>query len=108
MIKGLTEKGIRRLGENGYKIETIQQGKSTKSFKVSKKGKNILEIHFDSANEEILDLDELSGTISVAEGYVYFKKIISIYVTNEGLVLDYEDEKSKNRTVREKGQGWIL
>ena len=110
-MKGLTEKGIRRLEERGYKITPIPAENVEREFKVIKGGKPIIVIHFDSADCKTIDLDEASGTIlvlSVNQGYRWFKKLVGIYVTDEGIVLDYKDRNGRNRTVREKESGWIL
>ena len=110
-MKGLTEKGIRRLEERGYKIAPIPAENVAREFKVIKGGKPIIVIHFDSEDCKTIDFDEASGTIlvlSVNQGYRWFKKLVGIYVTDEGIVLDYMDGNGKNRTVREKENGWIL
>lgn len=110
-MKGLTKEGVDRLKERGYKIAPVPAENIARKFKVIKDGKPIIVIHFDSEKCKTIDLDEASGTISVLsvnQGDRWFKKLIGIYVTDEGIVLDYMDRDGRNRTVREHRQGCIL
>lgn len=105
-MKGLTEMGIKRLNERGYNIASESKTKML----ILKNGEPVIEIHFKLENQKILDLDEASGTIKVLEmnETKEFEKMIGVYVTGEGLVLDYQDKSEKPRTVRESKNGWIV
>lgn len=115
-MKGLdNEKAVRRWKELGYEIVPIPalKGKITQYFHVLKNGVTIVEIAFDSIaeDEKYTDLDERSGTISVlsvVNGYRCFKKLIGMYVIDEGIVFDYEDRDGNPRTVRENSGAWVF
>ena len=115
MLKGLDEKGISKLQKRGYRIDPLPgiTGQMSQYFHVLENGRTIVEISFDSTKDKNgkTDYDKMSGTISVLtvqNGYRWFKKLIGIYVTDEGIVFDYEDKDGKPKTVRENGETWIL
>ena len=107
-MKGLTHIGVVRLCERGYKIKPIPSQKDAKYFELLKNGKNILEIHFDEIKGKVIDLDQEGGTILTKEGKCFFKKLIGMYITDEGVVLEYEHKDGKKRIIKECEDSWII
>ncbi len=96
---------IRNMLKKGYYIKF----KDLTYAQILKSGKNIMDIiYLPDTTKKTVEIEEMPGILMYKEDFIGFKKLKSIYLEKDGLVISFKDMKGKENVICEVNGTWEI